>query len=309
MELSYPKEEYFHSPHMACPGCSIPLAWRYFLKAMGDEIVLVTPVGCSSVIASLPDRRLHRQGKPIKLLSIPLGSTATFAGGVKAAFTVRGDTLTQVVAFAGDGATFDIGFQGLSASAERNEDIIYVCIDNEAYMNTGNQRSSATPGYVVTATSPHQAPKTENKKDIALILAAHNIPYLCTATIAYPDDFMRKVKKAKDIKGFRFIHVLCPCTTGWRFATALTVEISRLAVETGVFPLFEVENGVNFTINEGPKGVPLGEYLGIQGRYRALTPEQIEQYQKEVEGRCNRLQWMAGYRSTQRSKRGGAKGR
>ena len=151
------------------------------------------------------------------MLSVPFGSTATLAGGVKSGLTAKGDLTTEVVAWAGDGATFDIGFQGLSAAAERNEDIVYVCCDNEAYMNTGNQRSSATPGNVLTSTNPDPAPKSESKKDIALILAAHNIPYLCTANIAYPDDFMRKVKKAKEIEGFRFFHVLCPCATGWRF--------------------------------------------------------------------------------------------
>lgn len=303
MKLSYPKEEYLHSPHTACPGCSIPLAWRYFLKAMGDEIALVNPVGCSSVIASLPNRKLHHDGQPIKLLSIPFGSTATFAGGVKSAFTMRGDHITQVVAWGGDGATFDIGFQGLSASAERDEDFIYVCADNEAYMNTGNQKSSATPAKAITATNPYPAAKTERKKDIALILAAHNIPYLCTATVAYPDDFMRKVKKAKEIKGFRFFHILCPCTTGWRFPTQSTIEISRLAVETGVFPLFEVEMGINFTINEGHRGVPVEEYLKIQGRFRSLTSEQVRAYQEEIDSRWDRLQWLAEYRAVRPRRR------
>ena len=172
-------------------------------------------------------------------------------------------------------------------------------------MNTGNQRSSATPGRAVTATNPYPAPKSERKKDIALILAAHNIPYLCTANIAYPEDFMRKVNKAKKIKGFRFMHILCPCTTGWKFPAHSTVEISRLAVTTGVFPLFEVEKGVKFTLNEGPKGVPVEEYLRLQGRYASLQPEQVRECQQEVDNRWDRLTWLAGYQPVRRSRRKG----
>ena len=302
MERSYPKEEYFHPPHSACPGCSIALALRYFLKAMGNQVVIVLPVGCSGVMIHLPTRRISHEGTLIKVLSVPFGSTATFAGGVKAALTLGGDTETEVVAWAGDGATFDIGFQALSATAERNEDIIYVCCDNEAYMNTGNQRSSATPENVVTTTNPYPAPKPESKKDIALILAAHGIPYLCTVNVAYPDDFMRKVRKAKEKRGFRFFHVLCPCPTGWRFSIQSTIKISRLAVETGIFPLFEVENGNYFSINAGPKGVSVKEYIKVQGRYKFMTEAQIEEYQKAVNKRWNRLQWLARFRPEEEEK-------
>jgi len=208
---------------------------------------------------------------------------------------MRGDTETEVVAWAGDGATFDIGFQGLSAAAERNEDIIYVCCDNEGYMNTGNQKSSATPRNVITSTTPLPVPKYNSKKDIALILAAHSVPYVCTLTIAYPDDFIRKVHKAKGMKGFRFLHVLAPCPTGWRFPSESTVKISRLAVETKVFPLFEIERGVKVTINEAPTGLSVGEYVKYQGRYRHLATEHIEEYQMELDERWSRLQWLATY--------------
>lgn len=302
MEQSFSREEYFHPPHTACPGCSIPLAIRYFLKAMGDQVVVVLPVGCSGVIIHLPERRIYHNGTLIKVLSVPFGSTATFAGGVKTALVLGGDTETEVVAWAGDGATFDIGFQGLSATAERNEDIIYVCCDNEAYMNTGNQRSSATPENVITSTSPYPAPKPEVKKDIALILAAHGIPYLCTANVAYHEDLTRKVQKAKEKKGFRFIHVLCPCTSGWRFPAESTIKISRLAVETGVFPLFEVENGNKFTINVGSNGLSVERYIKAQGRYNFMTKEQIEEYQNTVNERWNWLQWLARYGYKNRKK-------
>lgn len=297
MELSYPRQELFHSPHSACPGCSIALALRYFLKAMGHEVTVVMPVGCSGVIVHLPKRRIYHDDQLIKVLSVPFGSTAIFAGGVKAGLVAKGDLSTEVVAWAGDGATFDIGFQGLSASAERNEDIIYVCADNEAYMNTGNQKSSATPENAVTSTNPYPKAKSEGKKDIDLILAAHKIPYLCTVSIAYPSDFMRKVEKAKGIRGFRFFHVLCPCTTGWRFPSQSTVRISRLAVETGVFPLFEVERGVDFIVNKGPTGLPVGEYTSLQGRFSSLTLEQINAYQRDIDERWARLRWLAAYQT------------
>ena len=296
MQLSYPREEYLHPPHTACPGCSIPMALRYFLKAMGEKAIFIMPVGCSGVIIHLPTRRIGYQGQLMKVLSVPYGSTATFAGGVKTALAMRGDTETEVVAWAGDGATFDIGFQALSAAAERNEDIIYVCCDNEGYMNTGNQKSSATPRNVITSTTPLPVPKYNSKKDIALVLAAHYVPYVCTLTIAYPDDFIRKVHKAKGMKGFRFLHVLAPCPTGWRFPSESTVKISRLAVETKVFPLFEVENGIDFTINVEPGGAPFQEYVRNQRRYGDLTTQQEDELQEEAEQRWLWLKWLARYK-------------
>jgi pyruvate ferredoxin oxidoreductase beta subunit/2-oxoisovalerate ferredoxin oxidoreductase beta subunit len=226
----------------------------------------------------------------LKVLSVPYGSTATFAGGVKTAIELEGDTITQVVGWAGDGATFDIGFQALSAAAERNENIIYVCCDNEGYMNTGNQRSSASPKNITTSTTPAGVRKAQGKKEIALIMARHKIPYVCTATVAYPNDFMSKVIKAKEIKGFRFFHVLCPCPTGWKYLAQSTVKISRLAVATRVFPLFEAESGDRLTINEEPEKEPLEEYIKLQGRYNDMSLEQIEEYKNEVEERWEFLQ-------------------
>jgi len=295
----YPKEEYLVPPeggHSACPGCAIPLALRYFLKAAGGEVILVVPPGCTLAIIMFPSFSLMYQGRPITAFPALFGSTAVFASGLKAALEARGDTETEVVAWAGDGATYDIGLQTLSGAAERNDDIIYVCCDNEGYQNTGNQRSSATPWGAITSTNILPTIKSERKKDIMQIMSGHSIPYAATATIAYPDDLMRKVRKAKEIKGFRFLHILTPCVTGWVFPSELTVEVSRLAVETKIFPLYEVENGTVLTINKEPEGLPVEEYLRIQRRFKHLTSQQRADIQREVDRKWKQLQWLANYK-------------
>lgn len=293
----YPDQEYLHAPHSACPGCSVSLAIRYFFKAAGEKLVFVVPAGCASVIVSNPTRTLSFEGKLIRVLCCPFGSAVNFAGGLKSGLTINNETDMDVVVWAGDGATFDIGFGAVSAAAERNEDIIYVCYDNEAYQNTGNQRSSASPWASINTTNPVGMPKMEQKKDIISILAAHRVPYLASATVAYPEDFMKKVRRAMDIRGFRFLHVLTPCPTGWGFPAGQSIEVSRLAVQTNVFPLFEVENGTNFLLKEGPNvDVPLEEYLRIQGRYRYLTHQLMEELEHQVQERLSRLLWMASYK-------------
>jgi len=193
------------------------------------------------------------------------------------------------VAIAGDGGTYDIGFQSLSSAAERNEDIIYICLDNEGYMNTGSQKSSATPSMAYTTSTP--AGKLTPKKNIAEIMAAHNIPYMATATTGYPDDLARKVARAQSIKGgLRFIVVLAPCLDGWGIADNAGPKTSRLAVESGVFPLYEVENGEIYTLNYGPKDVPVSAYTAIQKRYRHLTQSDNDALQEEVDRNWVRLQ-------------------
>lgn len=290
----YTKEEGMHpceGGHSGCPGCGMDLAWRLLLKALGGKIVLVWTPGCAA--GTSRNISFSYRGEEIFQTSTLFGQSGSYAGGLKTALTLRGYTEYQVVPWIGDGGTFDIGLQTLSGAAERNEDIIYVCYDNEGYMNTGRQRSSATPWQVPSTTSPLPAPKVEPKKDIMSIVAAHYIPYAATATVAYPEDLMRKARKAKEIKGFRFLHFLTPCTTGWQYLSELTIEISRLAVESKIFPLFEVENGVNYTINKEPKGIPVAEYIKMQGRYRHFTPQQIDEFQASVEERWNRLQGLA----------------
>jgi pyruvate ferredoxin oxidoreductase beta subunit/2-oxoisovalerate ferredoxin oxidoreductase beta subunit len=295
MQTAYPTEEYIgraEGGHGACAGCGLALSLRLFSKAMGPNMIMVIPPGCTPVTVMSP-----RFNAAFTVFVSLFGSTAVFAAGLKTALTIRGETKTEVVAWGGDGATFDIGLQVLSGAAERNDDMIYVCCDNEAYQNTGNQRSSATPQGGITSTNPWPSAKTERKKDLMQIIAGHNIPYAATATIAYPEDLMAKVKKAREFKGFKFLHILAPCPTGWLFHSERSVEVSRMAVASKVFPLYEIENGTQFNISTEPQELAVQEYLKIQNRYRHLTEDQIKSIQSEVDGKWNRLKWLTTYKS------------
>lgn len=274
-----PQEEYMLSGHTACPGCSAALSIRHATKALGKETVFVITACCFSIISGqLPLRTFE-----LNVFHCPFPSAASTGSGLKRGLTAMGDTTTQVVVLAGDGGTFDIGLQGLSAAAERNEDIIFICYDNEAYMNTGMQRSSATPYGSKSATSPAPRVKENPKKDIMKIIEAHAIPYAATATVAYPNDLLAKFRKAKTIKGFRFFHILCPCPPGWGVESDQTVELSRLAVETGVFPLYEVEHGEAVTVNVIPQTLrPVADYIGSQRRFSTLSAEDMCKIQTNV---------------------------
>lgn len=293
--LKYTSTEYLRTPNGFCPGCGVALALRYFLKATGGRVILVMPPGCASPSVLFPKRSLMEDGRMIDIVACPFGSTAIFAGGIRTALLARGEADTQVVGWAGDGATFDIGLSGVSAAAERNEDILYVCYDNEAYMNTGNQRSSATPWGAKTATNPPPTVKSEFKKDLMWMMMGHGIPYGATATIAYPDDLMSKVEKARGIKGFRFFHILTPCVPGWGYRPERTVEISRLAVQTRFFPLFEIE-GSTLVINRNPKARDMKEFIEAQTRFKHLADSDVLRLQEEVERRWGRLNHMAGFK-------------
>ncbi|MEJ5364829.1 MAG: 3-methyl-2-oxobutanoate dehydrogenase subunit beta [Desulfosoma sp.] len=278
MELSLQDREYMCSGHVGCPGCGAAIAMRFVLKALGEKTMMVIPACCWSIIAG---------PYPQSTLKVPVLHTAfetggAVASGVRAALDIMGDTETTVVTWAGDGGTFDIGFQALSGAVERNEDFIYVCYDNEAYMNTGVQRSSSTPYGAWTTTTPGQEWKKLRKKNIVEALVAHRIPYAATASIAFPEDLVRKVKKAKTIKGSRFLHIYASCPTGWRLPSDLAVKIARMAVQTNIFPLYEVENGVRYTINYMPKGYLVREYFKLQGRFKHLTEADLEQIQHMV---------------------------
>jgi pyruvate/2-oxoacid:ferredoxin oxidoreductase beta subunit len=266
---------------------------RYFLKAVGDRVVLVMVPGCASPSVLFPKPSLIHDGHQLDVIASTFGSASIFAGGIKSGLEARGETETHVVAWAGDGATFDIGFGALSASAERNENIIYVCYDNEAYMNTGNQRSGATPWGAKTSTNPFPEVKLESKKDIMWIMMGHGVPYAATATISEPDDLMAKAKKVTEIKGFRFLHILTPCVVGWGYRSELTVELSRLAVETGVFPLLEIENGTTLTINRNPKRKALEDYVKAQGRFKHMTAADIDRFEGYIEKRWETLEYLA----------------
>ncbi|HDJ24381.1 MAG TPA: 3-methyl-2-oxobutanoate dehydrogenase subunit beta [Candidatus Aminicenantes bacterium] len=286
MRLSLPPEEYMHSGHLACQGCGATLAMRYALKALGPRTALSIPACCWSVI----DGPFPYSSLSIPIFHCAFETAAVSAAGLKAGLEMVGDKETTVVAWAGDGGTFDIGIQALSGVAERNDNIIYVCYDNEAYMNTGIQRSSATPYGAWTTTTPVKHYKNRPKKDIDAIMAAHRIPYLATANISYPEDLYRKVRKAKDIKGTRFIHIYTPCPTGWKTRPEDTIKLGKLAVQTCIFPLYEVEDGSTWKINIKPRDKkPVKDYLRLQGRFRHLNEEAISFIQEEVDKKWARL--------------------
>jgi pyruvate/2-oxoacid:ferredoxin oxidoreductase beta subunit len=198
-----------------------------------------------------------------------------------------------VTTIVGDGGTTDIGFQGLSGAAERNENVLWVCYDNEAYMNTGGQRSGGTPKYAETTTNPvgpNSRGKNEPKKNIPMIFAAHYVPYIATASVAFPEDLMQKVKYAKDIEGFRLILIQSPCPVGWRFDPAKTIELARAGVQAGVWPLYEIEHGTTFKLNYKPKELkPVSEYLKPQSRFRHMTEVEVNEVQANVTANWQRL--------------------
>jgi len=279
--------------HAACAGCAPAINVRHVLGALTaarpeTKIVLVIPASCWTIIAGV---------YPVSAFDVavhltPFASAAAEASGLKAAMRLRGLDDTTVVVWGGDGATSDIGFSGVSAAAERNEDFVYVLNDNEAYMNTGVQKSGATPEGAWTTTTPASHPRSGQKKEIARIVAAHGVPYVATlaaGTVPMLRDFRRKVARAAEIDGFRFLHVLGPCPPGWRFPTARSTEIARLAVESRSFPLWECDHGV-FRVTYEPKHpVPVREYLEPQGRFSHLAEEQIETIQAHVDERWRKL--------------------
>lgn len=280
-----PRRELLVSGHLACPGCGGALAMRMVLKELGEKTMVVQPACCWSIIAG---------PYPQSSLKVPIYHTAfetgsAVASGIRAALDLQGDTETTVMVWAGDGGTFDIGLQSLSGAAERNENVLYCCYDNEAYMNTGIQRSSATPQGAWTTTTPAEQPQSTPKKDILGIVAAHGIPYAATATVAHPVDLIAKVRAAKQVKGFRFLHILAPCPPGWKYADDQSIEMARLAVRTRIFPLLEVEHGTHWRFTAEHAGEPVESYLRRQGRFRHLTDEQVCQVQHEVDARWARL--------------------
>jgi len=282
--IDYVDEGQFYSGHVACAGCVEALALRVILNTVGQDAVAVVPPSCGAVICG---------GYPNSALSIPalhtsLESAAATASGVKRALVAKGKPDTTVLCLAGDGGTYDIGLQALSSAAERNEDLLYICFDNEGYMNTGGQKSSSTPLNASTGSTP--AGKTTRKKNLIEILAAHRIPYIATTSPGHLNDLTAKVKKAKAIRGTKVIIVLIPCLAGWGVADNNAVNTARLAVDSGVFPLLEVEDGLKYTLNHEVKNQPVDDYLKQQKRYRHLNAEQIEDLQLDVDQEWQRLQ-------------------
>ncbi len=283
------REEYFKGGHLLCPGCTGGTFWRLITKVLGKDSISTLGATCVSLPPAVFPSVLD-----IPSIYVSMATPAPLITGVSAALRIlkrKGrlplDEDTTVFAVAGDGGTADIGFAGLSGAAERNDDGIYFCFDNEAYMNTGIQRSSQTPAK--TWTTSTLAGKPQPKKDMPAIMAAHRIPYVATASIGFPDDLIKKVKRAKELKGgFRYIHTLCACAPGWRFPENKSIEISRLAVECGIWLLYEIEQG-NFSLTYRPRErKPVREYLSKQGRFSHLTEEDIQSIQSEVDRRCEK---------------------
>jgi pyruvate/2-oxoacid:ferredoxin oxidoreductase beta subunit len=277
------RDDLLCSGHAACPGCIEALSLRHALAVLGPDTVAVIPPSCLAIIAG---------PQPLSGLKIPvyqpaLATSAASASGLRRALDARGKRDTQVVVFAGDGGTYDIGFQALSSAAERNENILYVCFDNEGYMNTGAQKSSSTPHFARTGSTP--AGKLSKKKNLAAIMAAHEVPYVATACAGYLADFRRKMEKAKSIRGFRLITLLVPCLDGWGVPEDQGLALARLAVETGVFPLYEIEDGHRVTLSGPGKTRPVRDYLERQRRYRDLDPGAVATLQQEVDEGWARL--------------------
>ncbi len=263
------------TPGSACQGCGAALAARLAFKALGPNTI-------RHGIPCCPDSSTMT----------PRGGGGVFEGGGAAltgtwrALKAKGITDVQVVGFFGDGGTYDIGFQGISAAAERNENIWVITKDNEAYMNTGNQRSSSTPLYAMTSTTPVGSVtkgKQMGKKNIPMILAAHHVPFVATASVGFPEDLIAKIEYGKTLTGFKMLIIQSPCPVGWRFDPSKTIEVARSAVQTGVWPLYEVIDGEKFNLTYKPRELkPVAEYYKSQARFRHVTDEQLEGIQEDT---------------------------
>ncbi|MBI4286406.1 MAG: pyruvate synthase subunit beta [Chloroflexi bacterium] len=289
------RKEYFAPGHRACIGCAEALALRLACKAIGPNAIIVNATGCMEIVSSQLPYTTWR----LPWIHTLFENTAAVASGVDAALKAmvrkgrREDKGVKVVAVGGDGATADIGLQALSGAMERGHNFLYICLDNEAYMNTGIQRSSSTPFGASTTTSPAgkvSIGQVTWKKNMPAICAAHNIPYVATACPSYPFDLIAKVSKAVSIKGPAYVHILSVCPTGWRSAPDISVRLGRLAVETGIFPLYEIENGQYKLSRDTIKRRPVQDYLKLQGRFRHLSAELIAQIQERVDREYTQLQ-------------------
>jgi pyruvate/2-oxoacid:ferredoxin oxidoreductase beta subunit len=269
-----PLEELTITPGSACQGCGAALAARLAFKAIGPNAIRHSVPCC-----------------PDSVTKHPWGFGVFEGGGAQLTGTWRGlkaigRTDVQVVGFYGDGGTYDIGLQGLSAAAERNENIWVITKDNEAYMNTGNQRSSSTPLYARTSTTPVGTlvkGKQTGKKNVPMIFAAHKVPFVATASVGYPEDLIAKINYGKNVYGFKMLIIHSPCPVGWRFDPSKTIEVARLAVQSGVWPLYEIIDGEKFRLNYKPRELkPVSEYMRPQARFRHVTDDQIAGIQEET---------------------------
>jgi pyruvate ferredoxin oxidoreductase beta subunit len=282
-----PTQEFLKKCSTACAGCGAVLGLRYVLKAAGPDTVLVVPACCTSVMQGIYPNTAF--GVPV--FNVAFASAAATASGMSAAFRSMGRK-TNVIAYGGDGGTVDIGIQALSGALERETDFLYICYDNEAYGNTGMQRSGSTPRGARTTTTP--GGKIHSKKDLDRIVAAHNIPYMATACSAYPQDLFKKVRKALSVRGPTFIHILTPCPPGWRYSSEKTVEMGKLAVKTGIWVLYEREYD-NLSLSAASKAarkkpLALEEYLKPQGRFKGLDEAARTELRRSMERNWRKLE-------------------
>ncbi len=294
--LDAPEQEYILPGNRLCAGCGVAIAYRFILKALGTKTLISVPACCVTILHGIYPKT------PISATTIntTFASAAATASGLVAGLKATGREDWKVMAMAGDGGTFDMGIQSLSGAAERGTNFIYCCYDNEAYMNTGAQRSSATPAGAITTTTP-VIPKEQPKKDFMQIMEAHHVPYLASVSCAYPADVYEKFVKARDIEGTRFFHLSAPCPTGWHYPTRNTVKIGRMMVESGVFVLYEIENGKlkltgkSLGMAKSGRKKPVDEYIACQGRFKKITPEQVAEFQRSVDAKWESLLARAGF--------------
>ena len=288
--MDLPEEEYIFPGTRACSGCGMALIYRIALKALGPKTIITVPASCLTVLHGMQGFCTTK----ISVYHTPFATTGASASGILASLEDKGlaDEIT-VLAFAGDGGTTDIGIQALSGAAERGTNFIYACYDNEAYMNTGVQRSGSTPLGVQTTTTP--SGKMVHKKNMPKIMEAHGIPYIATGVASYPLDLYEKFKKAKKIFGTKYFHILSPCPPGWGYEPKDTILIGRLAVQTGFWPLYDVENGVLKLSNPSKKYLdpskrkPIEEYLNAQKRFRSIDNRILKIYEEYINNMWNEI--------------------
>jgi len=275
---SMPQEDHLLSGHGACAGCGVAIAVKNLMRVLGRNTTVYVPASCLLIFGG---GMYPHSAFDVPFLYSAFENTGAVISGIKAGYRRQGKDVT-VVGIAGDGGTFDIGLQALSGAAERNEDVIYVCVDNEAYMNTGTQRSGSTPFGAWTTTTPvgsRVKGKRSFKKDLMAVVASQDIAYAATLSIAHMNDFVQKVERAKARKGFRFLHIMAPCPSGWKADPSLTYDLARLAVETGMWSLYEVEEGEARITYRPKEMLPVGEYLKLQGRFKHMDGGDVEALQ------------------------------
>ena len=282
------ERELFCPGHTACAGCGAPIVARIALKVAGPDTVVCSATGCMEVFTTPHPRTSWK----VPWVHAAFENNSAVASGVDRALQALGKRdKTNVIVIGGDGGTFDIGFGALSGALERGHKFTYICYDNEAYMNTGIQRSGATPKYASTTTTPGLKKihgKTEYSKPLPFIVAAHGA-YVATASVAFPQDLAAKITKSLSKSGPSYIQVFTPCPTGWKHPTESGIDIAKFAFRTNIYPLYEIEDGV-FRLSRKPaQKTPVEEYFKTQGRFRHLSPEDIADVQKHVDANWERF--------------------